>query len=112
MFEVMAQERADALYVGPEAESWVHCRLIVELAEKNRLPTIYPFREYVEAGGLMAYAVDLVDLFTRAAGCIDQILKGTSPGDIPIYQATNFELIINVKADSRSRLRLSYGPTR
>src|SRR5262249_4025173 len=61
--------------------------LIVELAEKNRLPTIYPLRGFVEAGGLMTYTVDLADIFSRAAGYIDQILKGTSPGDIPVYQA-------------------------
>src|SRR5262245_50666240 len=98
MFELIAQEHADSLFVGTDAESWVYRRLIVELAEKNRLPAIYPFREYVEAGGLMAYAIDLVELCTRAAGCIVQILNGASPGDIPIYQATKFELVINVKA--------------
>jgi putative tryptophan/tyrosine transport system substrate-binding protein len=98
MFEVMAQEHADSLFVGAEAESWVHRRLIVELAEKNRLPAIYPFRDYVEAGGLMSYSVDHVELWTRAAGCIAQILNGASPGDIPIYQAVKFELVINVKA--------------
>src|SRR5215510_5625892 len=98
MFEVMAQERADSLFVGTEPESWVHRRLIVELTEKSRLPAIYPFREYVEAGGLMAYSVDLVELWTRAAGCIAQVLNGASPGDIPIYQVTKFELVINVKA--------------
>jgi putative tryptophan/tyrosine transport system substrate-binding protein len=96
MFEVMAQERADSLFVGTEPESWVHRRLIVELAEKSRLPAIYPFR--VEAGGLMAYSVDQVELFTRAAGCIAQVLNGASPGDIPIYQVTKFELVINLKA--------------
>ena len=97
-FEVMAQERADSLFVGGEPESWVHRRLIVELAEKNRLPAIYPLREYVEAGGLMAYAGDPVELFTRVAGCIAQILNGALPGDIPIYQATKFDLLINLKA--------------
>jgi len=97
-FEVMAQERADSLVVGGEAESWVYRRLIVELAEKNRLPAIYPFRDYVEAGGLLAYSYDLVEWWTRAAGCIAQILNGASPGDIPIYQATKFELVINLKA--------------
>jgi putative ABC transport system substrate-binding protein len=97
-FEVMARERADSLIVGAEAESFVYRRLIVELAEKNRLPAIYAAREYVEAGGLMAYSFDLVELWTRAAGCIAQILNGASPGDIPIYQATKFELVINVKA--------------
>jgi putative ABC transport system substrate-binding protein len=94
----MAQEHADSIIVGADAGSWVQRRLIVELAEKNRLPAIYPLREYVEAGGLMAYSHDEVELFTRAAGCIAQILNGASPGDIPIYQATKFELLINVKA--------------
>src|SRR5262245_55608795 len=97
-FEVMAQEHADSLYVVGAAESWVYRRLIVELAEKNRLPAIYTFREYVEAGGLMAYSADEVELWTRTAGYITQILNGASPGDIPIYQATKFELLINVKA--------------
>jgi len=97
-FEVMSQEHADSLYVGTEIQSRVYRQLIVELAETNRLPAIYPFREYVEAGGPMAYSVDFVELFTRAAGCIAQILNGASPGDIPIYQATKFELLINVKA--------------
>jgi ABC-type uncharacterized transport system substrate-binding protein len=95
---MMQEEHVDALYVSPEAEHFANRRLIVELAEKNRLPTIYPFYEFVEVGGLMAYPVDLADIFTRAAGYIDQILKGASPADIPIYQAAKFELIINVKA--------------
>src|SRR5262245_24985744 len=98
MFEVMAQERADSLFVGTEPESFVYRRLIVELAGKNRLPAIFPFREYVEAGGLMAYSTAAVELWTRAGGCIAQILNGASPGDIPIYQPTKFELVINVKA--------------
>jgi putative ABC transport system substrate-binding protein len=79
-FEVMAQEHADSLWVSAALETWVHRRLIVELAEKNRLPAIYPYREYVEAGGLMAYSHDFVDLLTRAAGCIAEILNGASPG--------------------------------
>jgi len=97
-FEVMAQEHADSLLVGIEIQSRVYRRLIVELAEKSRLPAIYPFREYVELGGLMAYSIDQVELVTRMAGCISQILNGASPGDIPIYQATKFDLIINLKA--------------
>src|SRR5262245_31641707 len=98
MFEVMAQERADSLFMGTEPESVVYRRLIVELAEKHRLPAIYPFRDYVEAGGLMAYSLNDVELWTRAAGCIAQVLNGVSPGDIPIYQVTKFELVINLKA--------------
>jgi putative ABC transport system substrate-binding protein len=98
VFAAIMQEHADALFVGPEGENVANRRLIVELAEQNRLPTIYPFRVFIEVGGLMAYSVDLGDLYTRAAGYIDQILKGVSPGDIPIYQAAKFELIVNVKA--------------
>jgi len=97
-FEVVAQEHADSLFVGAEAQNSGHRRLIVELAEKNRLPAIYPYRGYVEAGGLMAYTIDPVEQGTRLAGCIAQILNGASPGDIPIYQATKFYLLINLKA--------------
>src|SRR5262249_51880970 len=95
---MMQEEHVDGLYVSPEAEHFGNRRLIVELAEKNRLPTIYPYREFVEVGGLMAYGVDLADIFTRAAGYIDQILKGAAPGDLRIYQAAKFELVVNVKA--------------
>jgi len=98
MFEAMAQEHADSVIVSAEVENLVHRRLIVELAEKNRLPAIYPFRQYVQGGGLIAYAVDQVELWTRVAGCIAQILNGAAPGDTPIYQATKFDLIINLKA--------------
>jgi len=106
VFEAMAQDQADALWVSGEPENFANRRLIVELAEKNRLPSIYPYRDYVEIGGLMAYTVDLVDLFTRMAGYIDQILKGVQPGNIPIYQAAKFELVINVKAASKIGLTL------
>src|SRR5262249_45050137 len=107
-FEVMAQEHVDSLYVGYEAESWLHRRLIVELAEKNRLPAIYSHREYVEDGGLMAYTYDDPELWTRAAGCIAQILNGASPGDIPIYQATKYELLINLKAANAIGLAIPF----
>ena len=72
--------------------------MIVELAEKSRLPAIYGYREYVEAGGLMAYGSDLGELMRRMADDVHQILNGTKPGDIPIYQSTKFELVINLKA--------------
>jgi putative ABC transport system substrate-binding protein len=72
--------------------------LIVDLAEKSRLPAIYPFRDYVEAGGLMAYETDLAELFRRMANDVHQILNGAKPGDIPIYQPTKFEFLINLKA--------------
>jgi putative ABC transport system substrate-binding protein len=72
--------------------------LIVELAEKNRLPAIYPWREYMEAGGLMAYTTDLVELLRRMANDVHQLLDGAQPGDIPIYQPTKYEFLINLKA--------------
>jgi putative ABC transport system substrate-binding protein len=92
----MVQEGAEAVYVTASA-SFAHRRLIVELVEKHRLPAIYPFPEYVAIGGLMAYAADVPDLYAHAANQIDQILKGTKPGDIPFYQARKFNLVINLK---------------
>jgi hypothetical protein len=70
----------------------------VDLAAKNRLPTVYSHRAYVDAGGLMFYGPDLADLFRRAATYVDKILKGAKLGDLPVEQATKFELVINVKA--------------
>ena len=98
VFEAMTREHADALIVSDQAEHFTNRRLIVELAEKHRLPSIYPYREYVELGGLMAYAIDLVRQYRHAADYIDQILKGVNPGDIPVYQEDKFELVINVRA--------------
>ena len=97
VFATMAQQRPDAVLVSGEGDLYAHRQLIVELAEKNRLPTMCPYRDYVEAGGLMAYTVDLAELLRRMANDVHQILKGAKPGDIPIYQPTKFELLINLK---------------
>ena len=86
-----------AVLVSGEGDLYAHRRLIVELAEKYRLPTMCPYRDHVEAGGLMGYAVDLTELLRRMADNVHQILKGAKPGDIPIYQSTAFELWINLK---------------
>jgi putative tryptophan/tyrosine transport system substrate-binding protein len=91
------ENRLDGLVVGSEAENFTYRNIIVELVAKAKLPTIYPFREYVELGGLMAYAADLHDIYRQAARQIDEILKGTKPSDIPFYQPTKFELIVNLK---------------
>jgi putative ABC transport system substrate-binding protein len=97
VFAALAQEGVDGLLVWSEIEHDTNRRLIVELAEKGRLPTIYPIRQFVEAGGLMAYGADLSDLGHRVADLADKILKGTKPADIPVFQPTKFELSINLK---------------
>jgi putative ABC transport system substrate-binding protein len=97
VFGAIAPERVDALIVSNGAENIANRRLIVELAAETRVPAIYPYRMHVDLSGLIAYAVDLRELGRRAATAIDQILRGAKPGDIPIYQPTKFELIINLK---------------
>src|SRR6266446_10506725 len=97
IFAAMQQQRPDAVLVSGEGDLYAHRQLIAQLAEKSRLPAICPYRDYVEAGGLMAYAVDLAELLRRMADDVHQILKGAKPGDIPIYQPKKFELLINLK---------------
>jgi ABC-type uncharacterized transport system substrate-binding protein len=107
VFEGLAESHAHALIVSDQPEHFTNRRLVVELATKNRLLALYPYREQVEAGGLMAYATDLLDVHRRAAGYIDQILKGAKPGEIPIYLALKFQLVVNVKAAKAIGLPLS-----
>jgi putative tryptophan/tyrosine transport system substrate-binding protein len=96
-FAEMAKQQFDAALVD-EGGSFLALRaLIVELAEKHRLSIIYPYRDYVELGGLMAYAPDLAELAQRMANDVHQILNGAKPGDIPYYQPNKFQLIINLK---------------
>ena len=88
--------KADALYVTTDALFNANRLRINTFALSARLPTIYPFREPVEAGGLMSYGVNIPDLFRRAAGYVDKILRGAKPGDIPVEQPTKFDLVINL----------------
>src|SRR5450631_742535 len=97
VFRSMEQDRADALMVSDEAEHGPNVATIVELAAKGRLPTVYPFREFVEVGGLIAYSIDQAEIYRRLANVIDKILRGANPGDIPFYQPTKFELSVNLK---------------
>ena len=96
-FSEMTRARAGALTVLGGSVFFSERRRLVDLVAKNRLPAMYPWREGVEAGGLMAYGPDLADLFRRAATYVDKILKGAKPGDLPVEQPTKFELVINLK---------------
>jgi putative ABC transport system substrate-binding protein len=97
VFSNMTRARAGALTVLSSAMFFSERRRLLDLAAKNRLPAVYPQREFVDAGGLMAYGPNLADLFRRAATYVDKILKGTKPGDLPVQQPTKFELVINLK---------------
>jgi putative ABC transport system substrate-binding protein len=97
-FRAAGKERADAVLVLSASVLSSHRTEIAKLAVKSRLPAIYPFPEYVEAGGLMTYGPSVTDLFRRAATYVDKILKGRTPADLPVEQPTKFELIINLKA--------------
>ena len=96
-FSDMIRERAGALTVRPAPMFVSERRRLVALAAKNRLPAVYPWREFVDAGGLMAYGPNLADLYRRAAPYVDKILRGAKPGDLPVEQPTKFELAINLK---------------
>jgi len=96
-FAALTKDRPDALMAVPNTRMSAYRKIIAEFAEKNRLPTMFDFAEYVEAGGLMSYGPNIPDLFRRAATYVDKILKGAKPGDLPIEQPTTFELVINMK---------------
>src|SRR5438874_3975441 len=96
-FSDMTRARAGALTLLPANMFLREHRRLVDLAAKNRLPAVYPWREGVDAGGLMSYGANLADLQRRAATYVDKILKGAKPGDLPVEQPTKFELIINLK---------------
>ena len=96
--ESAAHDGANAIMVVDSADVFRNSTLIARLVGEFRLPSMFTFFEPVEAGGLMAYSFDLIELYKRAANNIDAILKGTKPGDIPFYQTSKFELSINLKA--------------
>jgi putative tryptophan/tyrosine transport system substrate-binding protein len=96
-FLAIKGERANALIVLRSPLTTTHRATIVDFATKSRLPSMYGDREFVDAGGLMSYGVNIADLWGRAAYYVDKILKGAKPADLPVEQPTKFELIINLK---------------
>ena len=96
-FGFITREHPDALVVGASAVNVANRHLIVEFAAQKRLPAMYATREFVNIGGLISYGVDFHDLFRRAAGYVDRILRGVKPADIPVEQPAKFALVINLK---------------
>jgi putative ABC transport system substrate-binding protein len=96
-FAAIVQERPSALITLSDPLTRGHKKQIADFAIKSRLPMIAELREFAEAGGLMTYGANLLDLCRRAATYVDKILKGAKPGDLPVEQPTNFELVINLK---------------
>jgi putative ABC transport system substrate-binding protein len=97
VFDALEREHAQMLLVSDSVENLINLHLIVALVERARLPALYPYREFVDIGGLMAYAVDVQDINRRAVDYADMILKGKKPGEIPIYQADKFTTLVNLK---------------
>lgn len=89
--------RADALFVLPDPLTLLERGRIADLAAKHRLPAMYGFKEFVAAGGLMSYGTMQTDLYRRAAAHVDKVLRGKNPADVPVEQATRFELVVNLK---------------
>jgi putative ABC transport system substrate-binding protein len=96
-FKHMVGSKSDAVYIAASSFANLHRGKLAELALAHKLPAMYGFREFVQAGGLIAYGAPLQDGFRRAAHQVDKILKGASPADIPVEQPTRFELVLNMK---------------
>jgi putative tryptophan/tyrosine transport system substrate-binding protein len=97
-FAAVLKGRAEALLVGPGQFLFSHQRRVVDFASRNRLPSIYTWEDPVSAGGLIAYGVNIPQVYRRDAYYVDKILRGTKPGDLPVEKPTKFDLVINLKA--------------
>ena len=97
-FSNFARTAHDGILVLPDSSNTVHRDLIIRLAAQHRLPAVYPNRVYAESGGLAYYGTERKDLFQKAAGYIDRILRGAKPTDLPVQTPTKFEMVINLKA--------------
>ena len=105
-FVAASRQRLDALSAATESVTQANRSLIAGLATEHRLPAVYGSREFVDAGGLIAYGVSYPDLYRRAAIFVDKIFKGAKPADLPVEQPTRFELIVNLKAARRIGLTI------
>ena len=108
-FVTLTKDRPDALMIPADTFLVSQRSRIAQFAIENKLPSVYSFREYIEAGGLIAYTPNYDDLFRRAASYVDKILKGTKPGELPIEQPTRFHLLVNLK--TARALGLTMPPT-
>jgi ABC transporter substrate binding protein len=108
-FELAVRQHVDGLVIGADGLTQMHQQTIVDWLARNRLPAVFPAREFVEAGGLIAYAVNYPDLYLQLATFVDKIFKGTKPGELPVQQPTKFELVINLK--TAKALGLEIPPT-
>ena len=97
VFDALAREPNGGLIVFPDISMTNYREAIISLAARHRLPAIYPFRFFADSGGLMSYGTDVAEVFRRAATYVDRVLKGTTPGELPIQAPTKYELIINLK---------------
>ena len=98
VFAAIARSRPDALMTTADPLIASYSKRIVEFAAKNRLPSMFPSREFVVAGGLMFYGGSIPEMYRRAAIYVDRILKGIKPSDLPVEQPTKFDMVINLKA--------------
>jgi putative tryptophan/tyrosine transport system substrate-binding protein len=97
VFDALAREPNGGVMVLPDLSMANYREAIIALAARYRVPAVYPFRYFAASGGLMSYGTDVAEVFRRAAGYVDRILKGTSPGELPIQAPTKYELAINLK---------------
>jgi putative ABC transport system substrate-binding protein len=105
-FELAVRQHVDAIVIGIDGLTQMNQQSIVDLAARSRLPAVYPDRQFVEAGGLIAYAVNYPDLYFRSAGLIDKIFKGSKPGELPVEQPTKFDFVINLKTAKALGLKI------
>ena len=105
-FADMSNAHADALAVMTTPVFNLHHQRLVDLAARHGLPTVYSWRFYATAGGLMSYGTDVNDLPRRAATYVDKILSGAKPADLPVEQPTKFELVINLKTANALGLKI------